>query len=618
MIKKLLSLLSIIATVLLQAQYDGHTCGFDEVQRELERMHPEIRENRQVFEKRLRKQDQKAFLKKIGAKTVAGKYTGEIYEIPVVVHIIESKAESNKHLSLTDEQIQTWIENCNKMYATTYGNGYYEEGDGADGGTVIPFRLVLAKRTPQCTATNGIIRYNGSSLKGYDAHGVNRKNKDGVNSSQIRELAPHWPEGAYFNIYIVIGFDGNKSTSGLMGWCGYPTNSDAFYDSFMKVTVVTNKHSSTLAHEFGHGMGLMHPFEGTNTTPDIKGMSSTDCPVNNNCSEDNDKVCDTEPTANLLKVRPVPTNDDINVCTGKKYKGIQYNIMNYTAQKRKFTPGQRDRALQVFMNLRGNLTKSKGAIPPDEGVGKIDIVPANCTPSLTPTIDKSYNMGPREVILRNIAKKSSGNSTSAPSFYDDFTLISCSDAFVYTDIPKDEPSELIIKIETNPQHTRAWIDYNNNGVFESEEEIGYKHILVDGITKTGEHTFTFTPPTDAMKNVYLRMRVIADWNNNKSPCDRPLYGQVEDYAVKIVEDDELSVKSTNNFQKSEDKLLYIPSSNKLILYSVTGFGTYKIYDVSGKLLQQGITNSKEISLKRNLPKGTYIIIYDNKERKFIK
>jgi hypothetical protein len=69
-------------------------------------------------------------------------YTGQVFEIPVVVHVIESSATQNANLNLTDQNIQDWIDRANRMYATTYGNGFYPEGSGATGGNVIPFKLV--------------------------------------------------------------------------------------------------------------------------------------------------------------------------------------------------------------------------------------------------------------------------------------------------------------------------------------------------------------------------------------------------------------------------------------------------------------------------------------------
>lgn len=612
---------------MLQAQHKhdhdhehGETCGTHYHQRVLERQNPELLKKRMQLEQEIATRDAKAFRERIGARTIAGRYVGQIYEIPVVVHIIESRDNANQHLSLTDEQIQTWIDNCNKMYATTYGNGYYAEGDGPDGGAVIPFKLVLAKRTPQCAPTSGILRYDATSLEGYSENGL--KDGDGTDAKgatpeAMRQLAPMWPASSYFNIYIVTGFNGDKSTYGLMGYCYYPTVPDNIYSTVMKVTVVTNEHDSTLAHEFGHGLGLDHTFEGTDKRPNASNLSAADCPVNNNCTKDNDKVCDTEPGANLLYVSPVPTNDSINVCTGEKYQGVQYNIMNYTAAKRKFTAGQRERALDVFMSVRENLTKSLGATPLGQEGNPIN-VNSTCVPILPGTaIDDNYNIGPVRVILGSIDNPSSPNNKNTSTYYDDFTTVSCSNPTVFTDIPTAGESKVSVHIRNiNTQWVKVWIDYNNDGQFENSTElVGMKQV-----DKTeGKVTYTFTPPADAVKNTYLRMRVMADWDN-KQACDLPSYGQIEDYAVRIVEN--LSTKDVEKNALEDDVVVYSPASDKLLLQSSgSGFGAFKIYDMAGKLVQQGTANVKEIKLNK-LPKGIYIINYSNNKgqisKKFVK
>ena len=351
------TILSFVA-ILFAMTFNAQTCAFDKVQSELEAKNPEIKKNREASDARLLNMDLQSYLNSKGATSKNGQYTGTIYEIPVVVHVITSSSSTNSSLTLSDAQISTWIDNCNKMYATTYGNGFFPEGTGSLDGNVIPIKMVLAKRSPSCTTSTGIVRYNGSTITGYDQYGVNSSGTSGASTAQIKALAPHWPENAYFNIYVIIGFDGDKSTYGLMGWCGYPTNPDSAYESFMKVTVVTNVNDSTLAHEFGHGMGLAHIFDGASSSPTNNPPLAADCPANANCLTDNDKVCDTEPTASLLSVYPTPTNSVTNPCTGTNYAGAQYNVMNYTYSPRKFTAGQRDRAVAVFLLNRENLTKS--------------------------------------------------------------------------------------------------------------------------------------------------------------------------------------------------------------------------------------------------------------------
>ena len=201
------------------------------------------------------------------------------------------------------------------MYAGTY---QWAQGVPADFGNAatMPIKLVLAKRDPSCNATTGIIRYNGGVLTGYDTYGVKRNGANGVTTAQVKTIAPHWPEASYFNIYIMNKVDGG-GTYGIMGWAGLPQNPDSSYESFMKSFVVTLQDDITLAHEFGHSMGLLHTFG--NVNPDApQGDTTTNfCPpTTGNCENDDDQVCDTERSRSLLNDFPAPTNNDMNYCSG--------------------------------------------------------------------------------------------------------------------------------------------------------------------------------------------------------------------------------------------------------------------------------------------------------------
>ena len=603
--KKTLSVLALIFSMIIFAQ----TCAFDQVQQNLEAKFPENKKSREKAEANLLQMNARAYLDKMGATSKNGLYTGTIYQIPVVVHVITSADASNSALTITDAQISTWIDNANKMYDTTYGNGFFPEGAGNAGGNVIPFKLVMAKRTPQCTASTGIVRYNGSTLAGYDQYGVKAQTANGVTADQIKTLAPHWPESSYFNIYIVVAFDGNKTTSGLMGYCGFPSNSDKEYDSFMKVPVVTNANDTTLAHEFGHGLGLQHTFNGASDSPTNNPPLAGDCPSNTNCLTDNDLVCDTSPCASLLSVFPTPNNTVTNPCTGANYDGVQYNVMNYTNETYKFTAGQRDRGVAFFLPLRENLTKSLGATDLATEPGAGTLVAANCSPAAV-TNPGNFQMGPKKVVLGNINNPSDGYTTANPQYYVDYSAQNCTSKVVYTDIPESSASQLSVSFALNPQFIKAWIDYNNNGIFESDELIGASTSAVP--IANSPFVINFTPPAGAIKNIYLRMRVIADAADN-TVCQDLSYGQAEDYSVRIPTT-LATVESTNN---STDLIYYSKVGNKITLMTKTSkaFGVYKIYDLSGSLIQQG-NATNEIDLKQSLPKSTYIIQYQNTSKKF--
>ncbi len=99
-----------------------------------------------------------------------------------------------------------------------------------------------------------------------------------------------------------------------------------------------------------------------------------------------------------------------------------------------------------------------------------------------------------------------------------------------------------------------------------------------------------------------------------TPCSQLQYGQMEDYAVKIV--GSLGTSDTKN-NATELKVVYVKSENKLKLAGKGNdvFGEYQIYDLSGKLIQKGNARTNEIQIERELPKGAFILNYSDKNRK---
>ncbi|KMQ59304.1 hypothetical protein ACM46_19430 [Chryseobacterium angstadtii] len=599
-----------------------HFCGFDEEMRKMDIKFPELKKNREEVETKLRNMDKRSFLNKVGGTTSwNGLYTGQIYEIPIVVHVIESSAAANANLALTDQNVIDWIDRANKMYATTYGNGFYAEGAGANGGNVIPFKLVLAKRSPNCEPTSGIVRYNGSTIASYDTRGVKMNSTTGASDNQIKTLAPHWPETSYFNIYVVIGFDGQQQNAGgLMGYARFPDTYDYFYESFMKVATLKNQHDTTLTHELGHAFGLYHTFQGIGYT------NQTDCPVNNNCASDGDMVCDTSPSRSMYGVA-VPNNNSQDPCTNQNYDGTQYNIMNYTNSNRKFTEGQRDRGIMLMMEYRKNLiTSTAGQDPLTVLPSPFTMVAAQCSPTgIVNPANNNFGIGATRVQFGTLSSTTNGydSDEQSPKYYEDYSVATCIRPAYYTDIPFNSSTELKVTFDNgfnqaNQFKTKVWIDYNNNGTFEDSELVAndLSASMASGARKVV--TVGVTPPAGAVTNTYLRMRVSVDaatYNGaalaDGTSCSQPQYGQVEDYAVRLTGALGTSDVRTN---AAEAKIVYLKFENKLKLTGGGIFGDYQIYDISGKLIQKGNAKTNEIQIDRPLPKGTFIVNYSDKNK----
>jgi GEVED domain/Secretion system C-terminal sorting domain len=89
---------------------------------------------------------------------------------------------------------------------------------------------------------------------------------------------------------------------------------------------------------------------------------------------------------------------------------------------------------------------------------------------------------------------------------------------------------------TYAEYWKVWIDYNQNGVFESPSELVWNSTSIAPNTGNGnaitETTGSFSVPSNA-KIGTTRMRVIMSRNDFTSACANVSYGEVEDYSVKI-------------------------------------------------------------------------------------
>lgn len=300
--------------------------------------------------------------------------------------------------------------------------------------------------------------------------------------------------------------------------------------------------------------------------------------------------------------------------------------MNYTNSNRKFTAGQRDRAILMMMEYRKNLLSSlAGTDPATVVTSPVSVVNAQCSPSgiVNPT---NSAVGPTRVIFGSISSVTNGYDAdeATPVYYANYATATCIRPAFFTDIPSNAATELKVTYAYTFNHaekfkTKVWIDYNNNGVFEASELV--VNNLSANLTNSGlTLSNNITPPASAVKNVYLRMRIAVDaatFNGVTFPdfdaCSQLQYGQMEDYAVRISE-----TLSTSDIKKdnSDTKIVYLKGENKLQLFGNRNlkFGTYQIYDMSGKLIQKGNSDTNEVRINQELIKGSYIINYSDGDK----
>jgi len=77
------------------------------------------------------------------------------------------------------------------------------------------------------------------------------------------------------------------------------------------------------------------------------------------------------------------------------------------------------------------------------------------------------------------------------------------------------------------ENWKVWIDFNQNGTFESSEEV-----VTGSTSSAGNLSYNFNVPSSVISGT-TRMRVSMKWNAAPTACETFSYGEVEDYTVSI-------------------------------------------------------------------------------------
>ena len=498
--------------------------------------------------------------KMIKSGKLASKLNNQVYEIPIVVHVVGDGSAVGTTNNKSDADIIAWVNYTNGVFAGSSASG--RSGTSS----ILPVKFVFAVKDPTCNATNGINRINASNLPKYVSGGVNNDNTtNAVTASEITAMGM-WDTSKYYNIYVVKKLTSNSG--GLNGFAYYPGGSKDY--AFM-ATSASAVNAQTLAHEFGHALGLRHTHQGYNET-------TGDCPSNTDCTLDGDLVCDTEPMKSLYH-SSVPHScqtGQINPCTSQLYNGGERNVMAYTYCFRNlFTQGQADRATAQLLQYRQSLINSSVAT-----ITNNSAVLANaCTPASI-TNPGSYNVGITSVKFGSINNYSSNFKQASNNFYENFTGTYCY-GISKTTIPQNTATTLTVAPGTNNPHIiKAYIDYNNDGQFNESTELVLNQ---SGVSSGSWATAQVTPPASAVTNTPLRMRVIGEYNGTAvSACYTPKYGQVEDYSVIIETQGLLAVENAG----VKNPPVIFKDENSVSIRSNVKISSVHIYDVSGRLLMK--------------------------------
>ena len=243
--------------------------------------------------------------------------------IPIVFHVLHENGVEN----ISDEQIFDQVRILNEEFnlQRTYNNPTISQFENIQGNANIVFRLAQRDMNGDCTT-------------GIDRIETPLTNNAGENS----KLNP-WSRRRYLNVWVVKTISGNAA-----GYTYLPSN---FFPPFNRdgIIILHNyvgsigtgniQRSSTLTHEVGHWLNLLHPWGGSNTP----GLQS-------NCDDD-DFVQDTPNTIGWQTC-------NVNGQSCGSLDNVQ-NHMDYSYCSTMFTQGQATRmrtALNSSVADRNNLS----------------------------------------------------------------------------------------------------------------------------------------------------------------------------------------------------------------------------------------------------------------------
>lgn len=312
-------------------------------------------------------------IEKFKADKKAGKNVQQVYNIPVVIHIIHNGDDIGTGENITDAQAISQITVMNNDYRRLAGTpgGANTTGLAVD----CEINFILAKQDPNGNPTTGVIRHNITPYTNAVADGPGGADWELRTDVQTMKTNTAWDPTRYLNMWTIRPGGQNlpAGLNGLLGYAQFPSNSTlagmnangglaltdgvvAGYDVFGTnalndgsfILNPTYNLGRTMTHEVGHWLGLRHIW-GDDACP------ATDL-TNNYTNED---FCADTPAAAAANYNCTANTDS---CTSVPGVDMIQNYMDYTPDScmDTFTNDQKTR-MQTVMQVadrRGVLNNS--------------------------------------------------------------------------------------------------------------------------------------------------------------------------------------------------------------------------------------------------------------------
>ncbi|HKC68605.1 MAG TPA: M43 family zinc metalloprotease [Bacteroidia bacterium] len=277
-----------------------------------------------------------------GQNQVSNQVFPTVDTIPVVFHIMHQGGPEN----VPNSYIYQALAEVNRVHTKTIPDtaGIDAMFKGVSGANNYVFQLATIDPNGKCT--NGIIRH-------YDAN---------TNWDQTQTPFPYtWDRTKYLNIYIVKNICSGQpcpgSTSGgiIVGYTYLPGTVPAQYDAVVyNYQFMTGTNARSMAHEFGHWLGLNHTFN----DPAHPNQAGVYCGDDNLATSTPTVACvnvtdDTPKSRGFFSTCP----SDTTSCDVSGHANKQ-NIMDYSSCPKNFTYGQ----IQRMHNIMNSTTASRSHV----------------------------------------------------------------------------------------------------------------------------------------------------------------------------------------------------------------------------------------------------------------
>jgi len=223
-------------------------------------------------------------------------------------------------------------------------------------------------------------------------------------------------------------------------------------------------------------------------------------------------------------------------------------------------------------------------------------VAASCTPT---TLSYCCGFGITNVAFNTI------NNTSLDGI-DGYSNFTCTQTTVY------QGQTYTLNIQTNAPATQnygAWIDFNNDGIFNNTTE---RVFTASSVLNTSGN---ITIPGSAVLNTPLRMRISADYDFSAAPtpCSNLDYGQAEDYTIIVTQNLNPPVAnfSTNNTTSCNGTICFTDLSSSVPTIWLWNFGDGNTSNQQNPCHTYASDGTYSVSLTANNANGSDIITKTN-------